>query len=897
MPFVPTILCLIYWRAPHLWPVAALAAVVMVVAVVRYYPSQLKSVSWPWRGLLPLLRALAVLALAASLLKPVAVRPVSSEERGTLVVLVDRSRSMSIIDNARTPAQLVALADALGKLPANVRGDALTTLAAGVGRMRVLAAEVKGAQDDLDYARISGREVESRQARLRQAVDRYAQAAAALIERAPAGPEAADLRQRLTELAQAPAPDARDAWRGQIPQKIALASAAITQFQSTSDDRLYQSNPEVRKACDAAAGLSRFALAEQALLRPGGLLARAQRDIGVEAFGIADDVVELALMHDGQPAVTLDSTPSGPGSDLTAGIARAVAGRPVRAVVLFSDGRQSGGDPTVVSGLTPNGVPVFTVSAAAPAPPRDLSFADVQVPDSVYAGQSVAIKATLRHQGFDGAKVEVHCKVGDLPEQVHAITLHDGQPATADFVAKTAAPGVQRVALSFAKAEGEASADNNHAERRVKVVPERMKVLLVAGSPTWDFRYVRNALARSSEFRVRDIILDPNNPKLPLRGHDITGEDVVVLFDVPVRALDGEQWEQVDRVAAVMGGSVVVVSGDARALADYPLQAKAFALLPYTLRYKPASRVWPGEEPAFHFIPAARADGLDALRFTGEGDADAAPRRWGQLPGFFRFLQLPDPHDLNNWNPAAKPLLLEEESRLPVLTEMRKNAGRVFFLGLDETWRWRYKIGERDQDHFWLQLISYASESPYFAHAGPLALDADKVAALPGELVRVRARVTDDAAGAAASHELAVIHDKRVILTRPWASAGPEGSGRYATTVSLPAGDYTLQWSLPAMGGQPAHAVQMPLHVAATDEAEMANLAGDEAMLHKLADASGGEFFTLDQVNRLPERLAAVANSRSRYAELSLWDSPYLFLLVVGCLAAEWALRKRVGLA
>jgi hypothetical protein len=31
--------------------------------------------------------------------------------------------------------------------------------------------------------------------------------------------------------------------------------------------------------------------------------------------------------------------------------------------------------------------------------------------------------------------------------------------------------------------------------------------------------------------------------------------------------------------------------------------------------------------------------------------------------------------------------------------------------------------------------------------------------------------------------------------------------------------------------------------------------------------------------------------------EIRLWDSTYLFVFVVGCFAAEWALRKRLGLA
>ena len=98
----------------------------LVAAVLLLYPAQLGAVPWPWRGLLPVLRLMAVFVLVASMLKPIAMRLATAEERGAVVVLVDRSRSMGVIDNSRTPAQLVALADALGKLQPNVRSDAAT---------------------------------------------------------------------------------------------------------------------------------------------------------------------------------------------------------------------------------------------------------------------------------------------------------------------------------------------------------------------------------------------------------------------------------------------------------------------------------------------------------------------------------------------------------------------------------------------------------------------------------------------------------------------------------------------------------------------------------------------------------------------------------------------------
>jgi hypothetical protein len=129
----------------------------------------------------------------------------------------------------------------------------------------------------------------------------------------------------------------------------------------------------------------------------------------------------------------------------------------------------------------------------------------------------------------------------------------------------------------------------------------------------------------------------------------------------------------------------------------------------------------------------------------------------------------------------------------------------------------------------------------------------------------------------------------------PLAATDPKVAVRFTASLSLPAGDYTLRWTVGT--DTKRHSVEMPIHVGVTSEAELADLSGDPRMLRKLAEASGGEFLTLDQVDRLPARLAASGDAHSQFAEMSLWDSPYLFALVVGCFGAEWALRKRVGLA
>jgi hypothetical protein len=841
--------------------------------------------------LLPLLRLMAMFTLAVSFLKPVAMRLASVEERGSIVVLVDRSRSMSVIDNARSPAQLVALADALGKLPPKLRSNSATTLAAGLARLSTAATEVRGAREDLDYARVAGRDVQFRQGRLKDAAASYAQIASELAGQAQGLPNADELKKRFNEVAHVAASEARDDWRMKAPEQL---QKAVAEYQKNADDDLYQSNADVRKSCDEIAALSRFALVEQAMLRPDGIMLGLRKEASVIGFGLASDLTPWELAQANGIAGSLNMAPDGNASDLTAGIAHAVSGRSVRAVVLFSDGRQVGGDPTIVSGLTPNGVPVFTVCAAASDPPHDISFAAVSAPSSVFANQSIKVTADLRHIGFNGATVDLHCKFGEEVEQSQKISIHDDKPAKCTFRARLTKPGVQRVRVWFPALKGEASADNNQVERWVKVVPDHLKVLLVAGSPTWDFQYVRNALSRLQEIDLKDVVLDPANQHLTISARDILSQDVILLMDVPRSALDDQRWDAVERVAQVTGGSVIIIPGESHPVSEYYENISAATLLPFRDPFKPAWVLWAGDDPSFHFAPTPDAEAMDLFKLPAEApansDSDVIPRRWEQLPGCMKFLQLPEIND-KNWKPQAHALLVEEESHLPVLSEMRVGAGRAYFLGLDETWRWRLKVGMRDQEQFWRQLVQRASEPPYFAHDGPLALDTDKVSADPGETIHVRARIRDDTPESASPFVLQVLRSGRPISDHAMA---PIGGGRFTVNLALPVGDYEIRWN--AVVGQKMRSVKMPLHVSATGEPELADLSGDSAMLQKLAQASGGEFLTLEQVDGLPRRLAAVGDARSRFAELSIWDSKYLFILVVGCFGVEWGLRKRLGL-
>ena len=77
---------------------------------------------------------------------------------------------------------------------------------------------------------------------------------------------------------------------------------------------------------------------------------------------------------------------------------------------------------------------------------------------------------------------------------------------------------------------------------------------------------------------------------------------------------------------------------------------------------------------------------------------------------------------------------------------------------------------------------------------------------------------------------------------------------------------------------------------------EAARTLPDSITLAAVASASGGQITNAAHVAQWARTLDAKALARGRTESLRLWESPWLFALVVSALGLEWAWRRRRGL-
>jgi hypothetical protein len=88
----------------------------------------------------------------------------------------------------------------------------------------------------------------------------------------------------------------------------------------------------------------------------------------------------------------------------------------------------------------------------------------------------------------------------------------------------------------------------------------------------------------------------------------------------------------------------------------------------------------------------------------------------------------------------------------------------------------------------------------------------------------------------------------------------------------------------------------MHVRVSAGD-AEYFDAAMRAPLMKRIAEDTGGRFFTAASVASLPEAISYSGRGVTVVEERELWDMPALFFMLVGLVAAEWGYRRMRGLA
>jgi hypothetical protein len=711
------------------------------------------------------------------------------------------------------------------------------------------------------------------------------------------------------------------------------------------------------KPVDEVSKMSRIELARAVLAnKPNGLLERFTNDFRVHVYGFGSRLVPLVSTGDStEEEADGDKTPAADKIVARLPELRAVDSstrmgqlvsqatemfkmrdEEVAGVVVVSDGRQNGGTVSPVAAgrrALAQRVPIYAVGVGDPRSPKNIHVSNLRAKEFVLARDTAVFEFDVHAKGFEGRAVPVEVQPldqngnptgGPLAVTPGEVVLSGGdqvQQVRVMYRFDRAQTWALRIGVPVQDEEKIKS--DNFVLHTVRVIDRKIKVLCIDDYPRWEFHYLSTALVRDRETMLAHTLLLDADSETPQRRTlapewpplDATGGlpsreklfeyDVIILGDVDPRHLvpqpaDPDMIEKalsnlrdfVDR-----GGGLIVIAGPQSCPAKYRDTPLA-PVLPIVVDRQAEQDAMP-IDPAVGFHLRLTPEG-EQSPVTNIGGTPERSRDLWSLPQWRLYWRYPalraktlakvlaesdDPDDVDKrFGPR------------PLVATMIFGRGRSLFIGVDDLWRLRYEVADKNFYRFYAAAVRELATYKLLGGNKRFKIMTDLDTYSLDDSVRITLDVLDR------DYEASRAETQTVKLDMPGADAGKRETvdlvvpkdaafpGEFRKTiVPTRPGDYKLT----ATTDDPKDEAPEKIFHVVQSSLEGRDLLLDEQSLRDMAGSSaGGQYLYLADLAELAPK-SGTKKVPTNVHEDEMWDNGWTLALAVGLLGAEWLLRKR----
>jgi uncharacterized membrane protein len=576
---------------------------------------------------------------------------------------------------------------------------------------------------------------------------------------------------------------------------------------------------------------------------------------------------------------------------------------PLAGLVVFTDGADNSDVPLTESilQLRGRGVPVHTVGLGREHFGRDIEITRVESPRTVLEGTAVAVDVMVRQSGYAGETVRLNVEdAGRIVSSQDVELSRDGEAATVRASFEVEETGPRRFMFHILPEPGELVAENNVREALIEVRDRTERMLYFEGEPRYEVKFLRRAIADDANLNVVTLQrlaenmfsrLDVETEDELAGGFPTTREELfryrgLILGSIEASFFTHDQLQMIAEFVSQRGGGLLVLGGrNSFAEGGYAGTPVANAL-PVVLADASPSFF---SEVKVELTPFGSAHPVTQIAPTPEESAE----RWRELPSLSTL------NPIVEVKPGASTLLLGDADRadkVVVLASQRYGRGRAVALPIQDSWLWQMHadipLDDMTHENFWRQLLRWLISS----------VPDQVTASVPKDQVGLQERVTITAEVVDSTY--LKVNDAEAVarvttpsgleqeLAMEWIV---ERDGEYqAGFVPDEQGLYEIQVEVSRDGESYGTATT---HVEASEPVDEYFGAQMRAtLLQRLAEETGGQFYTPSTVASLPEDVRYTESGSTVYEEKDLWDMPIVFFLLIGLVATEWGYRRARGM-
>ncbi|MEM1415596.1 MAG: glutamine amidotransferase [Myxococcota bacterium] len=576
------------------------------------------------------------------------------------------------------------------------------------------------------------------------------------------------------------------------------------------------------------------------------------------------------------------------------------------AIVLVTDGAESDRAAPV---LETAGVKVHAVALGGDVPLVDDAIAELEADPVAFLRQEAEVRVVVRALRATGGAAQI------------PVTLWEGEQVVREALVDVPAGGEAEVTIPFSPRRlgravyrvtipvpsDDAVPANNERAFLVRVTRDKLRVLLVAGRPSWDVRFLRAFLKRDPGTDLISFFILRTTSDLTLAA-----PDELALIPFPTDELFREHLGSFDvllfqnfdygpyQMAAYLprireyverGGAFAMIGGERSFGSGGYAGTPVADVLPVSLPRAEASEATLVREGSFRPVvePELVRHPLVALR-REPAASFAAWARLAPLEGTNRFEGLRE---------GARVLLARpgrRGKREPLLVTGRFGEGRVLCFATDTSWRWGLTTGGLQGDasafeRFWDRAVRWLARDPALE---PTRLTTDRERYGPEGRVRVVGTVADARYRPIAGEAVRVrlLDATGTELGARTVQTDREGGLEAALEGPAEPGAYRVVVERPGEEGD-----------ALGEEGFVVELGGDELAdprprperLRALAEGTGGRFVARAEDAPSLDAFDATRSRVQGVRERAPFASPFAVGWLVALLIVEWALRRRWG--
>ncbi len=617
--------------------------------------------------------------------------------------------------------------------------------------------------------------------------------------------------------------------------------------------------------------------------------------------------------------------PSAPSTELGGAIRQILdsyAGMPPAAIVLVTDGINTDGPglEEAARWSLARQVPLFFVVVGEETSAPDVELRDLTVEDALFIGDLAVFSCTVAARGLKGQKLVVALREGGSQQVLHSVEVvpsEDRFQRTVQLSYRPGRVGKYRFRVEVDPHPQEIDTENNRLERLVTVTDEKVRVLLASVGPSYEFRFLASLLGRERTMEVRTFLQEADlghadqDPtaiqSFPVRREDLAWFDVIILMDTDPNLLGNVVLENLANYVDPQGtsekgtawpeegaraGNLVIVAGPRhlpRRLSRTPLER----ILPVQLVSTPEGETvdrtlgWfrPRPTPMGHFFP-----GLLLADSPAESEA-----LWNRLPPFYWYAVLGSPK-------AGARVLLEHPNvqgadgrPMPLVVFHYVGQGTVMIHAFDETWRWRWRVGDLFFARYWLQTLRFLARGRLGARDKRPIVSADRREYRFGEPVVIRLQFPEGAALPSDEGVYVLVRTGDQKPQRVNLSRSSRALNIFEGVLTHPqVGQHEVWYPQPGHEDSTVSAQFRVLPPAS----EFARLEADFQAMRQAAERTGGMVLRPWEVAQLPEVLPQGPSLPiEALPSRPIWNWWPIVLLLVALLSVEWMLRKLMGMA